>query len=129
MIRYDDYNKRVKQEVNSIGLYSLEGSSDDVIAEIERKCKDVINVEHKITETNYNGGSYLDGTRVKTVKFDECILEMHEDYDTKYLSVMGVRDYLPEELKVLKEKTKTEKQKQDERERAEFERLKKKFDG
>jgi hypothetical protein len=128
-IQYDVKNNRVKHKLDYLSNYDLEGEFGKVIKSLEKKFEDektYYSTARKVSETNYNGGAYADGTSTKMVTFDKFSIEIgYLDGDHKELQIWGERDILPEENEALIKKALEDKKKHDEYKRAQYEALKK----
>lgn len=125
-MNYNYGTKRVSQALGTIYLGNLEGDFTQVIKHLSQEYEDYkkyIEESVQITETDYRGGAYLDGSSKKSVKFDRLYLDLVDSYDNKELRVMGERPMDADELAALDRIYKAN----EERERAELKRLKEKY--
>lgn len=126
-MRYDPIRKRVTQILGTLSYDDLEGDFGAVINKlmIEHESYKKFMIElQPITEKDYRGGAYLDGSSVKSVKFDKVYLEWQRTYDDeRELKVIGERPYDASELEAFKLNLKD----QEEREKAKLRELKEKY--
>lgn len=131
MIRYDEYKKRATQDLGYISTYELEGDFHKVIEYIQKEYEnysEYMTKEHKISEWNYAGGAYLDGTKEKMVKFDRIYIDCVETQDNgREFRVKGDRNLTAEELTALDVKQGKQKAEQAEREREQLKKLQEKY--
>jgi hypothetical protein len=126
-MHYNPATKRVTQVLGSIYSGDLEGDFGGVVNSIMAEYglyKKFMEEAREITETNYRGGAYLDGSKTKKVKFDRIYLNWEPTYDNeKVLQVIGERDYDSDELVALTLMIED----QEEREKAQLRKLKEKY--
>ncbi len=130
MIRYDEYRKRATQDIGYISTYDLEGDFDKVIEKIQKEYeyyKEYMTQEHVLTEDNYRGGAYLDGTVKKSVKFDRIYIDCVDTEDGKQFRIKGDRNLTTEELAALEVKENARKAKQAEQEKEQLKKLLEKY--
>ncbi len=130
-ISYDEYNKRVTQDLGYISTYELEGDFDKVIENIKKEYEyysEYLTKGHKIKEENYQGGAYLDGTSEKVVSFDRIYIDCVDTYDNgKEFRIRGQRGLNAEELVALEAKNKVRNAKREVEEKEQLKKLKEKY--
>lgn len=126
-MQYNSATKRVTQKLGYIYSGDLEGDFGEIINKIMAEYghyKQFTEKMQEITETNYNGGAYLDGSKTKSVKFDKIYLSWESTYDNeKELQVIGERNYDSDELAALEKLNKA----QEAREKEQLRKLKEKY--
>lgn len=126
-MQYDPIRKRVTQVLGTLSYDDIEGDFGAVVnklmTEHESYKKFMLELQ-PITEKDYRGGAYLDGSSVKSVKFDRIYLEWQRTYDDeRELKVIGERPYDASELEAFELMLKA----QEEREKAQLRKLKEKY--
>ena len=97
---YDRIAKTVTQTLEVISLYDLEGDFENVIKNMQSCLKRL--TETWINNSNQLSGVYLDGSKKKTVQFNNLRITIGYGYEEeKTLQVVGTRPMLHEELKAL----------------------------
>ncbi|RJQ25741.1 hypothetical protein C4577_05085 [Candidatus Parcubacteria bacterium] len=134
MIEYNFDKKTVRQTLTTIGTYELDGNFEVVLTKLNEKLLEYVRCykldERKITEGNYRGGGYCDGTKEKSVRFDSFDLEYTDygEYDSSpVIKIWGNRKMLPEEIQAMELKKQEEKTSKEQRDKSDFERLKKQY--
>jgi hypothetical protein len=131
-IRYEG-NNRVNQHIETLSLYEFEGDINDVLKTLTEK-KEYLEEKYgkkgmTLTEKDYRGGAYADGTSQKKVTFDKFWLDKSEEYGDVVYFVWGERNLLPEETEALDKKNAKAKEDRLQRDKEQYEKLKKQFEG
>jgi len=122
-VNYDRSKKTATQPVETISLYDLEGDVDKVLIRLQETIKNA--QEYWVNNSNMLAGSYLDGTKKKTVQFDSLRISVETSGydDEKQLKIVGTRKMYPEEHSALE----AEQNKQKDYELKQLKMLKEKY--
>jgi hypothetical protein len=130
----------VKQRLDSFSDYFLNGDFAEVIEKLIKR-KNELYDEYVNNPSEMKGEYFLDAhyrpakvyptypEATLSIQFDKIEIEYYREDDSTYFAIMGNRDATPEEAKALQEKDQLDRKASLERERANFELLKKKFEG
>lgn len=104
--KYDLRKKTAQELLDTICLYKLEDSLDNVITMFE---------EYRPGGASYNS------------RFKRVFIELANEYGYTVLQVLGERDCTSEELEGLNKQNETDNKRQEEYDKREFERIKKTY--
>jgi hypothetical protein len=125
MVKYNNF--RAVQELEVVSAYTLEGDFDSVFNQFTELKERVTGWRETAMKTH---GSFVDGAKTKTVRFDKVFIEWHDvpyGDGEKELHVMGERDVDASERAAIEKQQQISQQTKDEYEKREFDRLSKKF--